>query len=236
MHRKIGIIGGLSPESTASYYLHITHTYTERFGDAGYPEIIIFSVNFKQYIAWKNHGRWDLIAENLVRAAKGLQAAGAELGLIATNTMHKVFDQVNDSVDFPMIHIVDPTAKQAGELGLRTLGLLGTDFTMQDGFYQERLSRSGLETLVPDIESQNTVHRIIMEELTQGRFLNQSKENLIQIIQGLIKRGAEGIVLGCTEIPLIIKQQDISMPVLDTAVLHAEAALEAAAGQSEAVS
>ena len=225
MHKKIGIIGGLSPESTVSYYLHITRAYVERFGDHSYPEIIIYSVNLEQYHRWRSANRWDLVADDLITSAQRLRKAGADFALIATNTMHKVFDAVQAAVDFPLIHIIDATAVKARELGLKTLGLLGTRYTMSDGFYHDRIAQSGLSLVVPPIEDQTVVHRIIVEELIQGRLQESSRASYRRVIEALIDRGAEGIVLGCTEIPLLIKQADASVPLLDTAVLHADAAL-----------
>jgi aspartate racemase len=226
MHKKIGIIGGLSPESTASYYLHITRTYVERYGDDGYPEILIYSVNLKKYHRWRSENRWDLIAEDLIISAKSLQKAGADFGLIATNTMHKVFDVVKDAVSIPLINIIDATAQRAGKMGLKKLGLLGTQYTMSDGFYHDQVTRYGLDTIVPDTEDQGVIHRIIVEELVRGKLLEASKFEYIRVINGLVGLGAEGIILGCTEIPLLIKQKDSSVPILDTADIHAEAALE----------
>lgn len=225
MHKKIGIIGGLSPESTVSYYLHITRSYVERFGDHSYPEIIIYSVNLEQYHRWRSANRWDLVAGDLIASAQRLRKAGADFGLIATNTMHKVFDAVQAAVDFPLIHIIDATAAKARERGLKTLGLLGTRYTMSDGFYHDRIAQSGLNLVVPPSADQAVVHRIIVEELIQGRLREDSKAAYRHIISGLIEQGAEGIILGCTEIPLLIQQPDSPVPLLDTAALHADAAL-----------
>jgi aspartate racemase len=226
MHKKIGIIGGLSPESTVSYYLHITRTYVERYGDYGYPEILIYSVNLENYHRWRSENRWDLIAENLIVAADCLKKAGADFGLIATNTMHKVFDIVKNVTSLPLINLIDVTAEKAKEMGLKKLGLLGTRYTMSDGFYQERIAGYGLNTIVPNPSDQNIIHKIIVEELVQGKFPEDSKSEYIRIINDLTQLGVEGIILGCTEIPLLIKQKDSSVPLLDTATIHAGAALD----------
>ena len=233
MHKKIGIVGGLSPESTVSYYLHITRSYVARFGDHGYPEIIIYSVNLEKYHQWRREDRWDRVAEDLVAAMQRLQKAGADFGLIATNTMHKVFDAVQAAVDFPLIHIIDATATTAKAQGLKKLGLLGTRYTMSDGFYHDRLARSGLDALVPPPEDQDIVHRIIVEELIQGRLRDASRAEYRRIIGRLVDHGAQGIILGCTEIPLLVKQEDSPVPLLDTAVIHADAALNFALRNSE---
>ncbi|ACL06551.1 aspartate racemase [Desulfatibacillum aliphaticivorans] len=226
MKQKIGIVGGLSPESTVSYYLYITRTYAERFGGYDYPEIIIYSVNLKKYHAWRSDDRWDLIADDLAASFQKLKSAGAEFGLIATNTMHKVFDLVAEKAGLPLINIIDETAGKAKELGLNKLGLLGTRYTMSDGFYQNRLSRFGLETVAPNPEQQEIIHNIIVEELVRGRFLEESKKIYLEIMEDLASQGAQGVILGCTEIPLLVKQEDLSAPLLDTAIIHAEAALK----------
>ena len=225
MHKKIGIIGGLSPESTVSYYLHITRTYVECFGDYGYPEIIIYSVNLENYHQWRSRNRWDLIAEDLIEAAERLRQAGADFGLIATNTMHKVFDTVQNAVDLPLIHLIDATVARIKEMEICTVGLLGTRYTMSDGFYEDRLSENGLETIVPEEKDQDIIHRIIVEELVRGRIIAASKQKYLEIIENMKNAGAKGVILGCTEIPLLVKQDDCSIPLYDTAVIHAEAAL-----------
>lgn len=231
MHKKIGIIGGLSPESTVSYYLHITRTYVERYGDYGYPEILIYSVNLENHHQWRGDNRWDLVAGDLIASAKSLQRAGADFGLIATNTMHKVFDEVSAAVDLPFLHIIDATAEKAREMGLGKLGLLGTRFTMSDGFYHEKMAQHGLRVLIPTHKDQDIIHDIIVEELVRGRLLEGSKSETIRVINELTALGAEGVVLGCTEIPLLVKPEDASVPLLDTAVIHADAALGHALGK-----
>ncbi|MBI9082823.1 MAG: amino acid racemase [Desulfobacterales bacterium] len=231
MHKKIGIIGGLSPESTVSYYLHITRTYVERYGDYGYPEIIIYSVNLENYHRWRGENRWDRVAGDLIASAKSLEKAGADFGLIATNTMHKVFDAVSAAVDLPLLHIIDATAAKAREMGLKNLGLLGTRFTMSDGFYHEKMAPYGINTIVPCPEDQDIIHDIIVEELVQGRLLEDSRAEYIRVIRELIRLGAEGVILGCTEIPLLVKPEDSSVPLLDTAIIHAGTALNHALRQ-----
>jgi aspartate racemase len=228
MKKKIGIVGGLSPESTVSYYLYITRTYAERYGNYDYPEIIIYSVNLENYHNWRRIDRWDLIIDDLVACFKKLENAGADFGLIATNTMHKVYEQVVNRVSLPIINIIDETAFRAKASGLNTLGLLGTRYTMSDGFYQARLAQFDIEALVPGAEHQELVHRIIVDELVRGQCTEKSRIKYIAIIHDLISRGAKGIILGCTEIPLLVKQEDIDIPLLDTAHIHAEAALNAA--------
>jgi len=228
MNKKIGIVGGLSPESTVSYYLYITRNYVERYDNYDYPEIIIYSVNLENYHKWRSIDRWDLIIDDLVSCLKKLKNAGADFGLIATNTMHKVFQQVADIVNLPLINIIDETAIKAKALELNTLGLLGTKYTMSDGFYQERLSQFDINALVPNSDQQEIIHKIIVDELVRGQFLKKSKDRYIEIIHDLVSRGANGIILGCTEIPLLIKKEDVDIQLLDTAAIHSEAALKAA--------
>ncbi|MBT8360083.1 MAG: amino acid racemase, partial [Deltaproteobacteria bacterium] len=222
------IVGGLSPESTVSYYLYITRKYAEIYGNYDYPEIIIYSVNLENYHQWRSIDRWDLIIDDLVSCFEKLKNAGSDFGLIATNTMHKVYEQVADIVELPLINIIDETALKAKELRLNTLGLLGTKYTMSDGFYQERLSKFDIKALVPNSDQQEVVHKIIVNELVRGQFLERSKSRYIEIIQDLVSRGAKGVILGCTEIPLLIKKEDVDIQLLDTAIIHSEAALKAA--------
>jgi aspartate racemase len=225
MHKRIGILGGMSPESTVAYYEYITRTYTERHGDYGYPEILIYSVSFQPYVDWPNQDRWDLVAQGLSQAAETLEAAGADLILIATNTMHLVFDQVQAQVDVPMLSLLDATAKAILARGLRKVGLLGTRFTMEQGFYQEALAHQGLDVLVPEAEDRSYVNHVIYEELVAGQIRDESRARFLDIIQELVDRGAEGVILGCTEIPLLVSEADAGIPLFDTTSIHAEAAL-----------
>jgi aspartate racemase len=226
MHKRIGILGGMSPESTAAYYEYITRTYTERYGDYGYPEIIIYSVSFQSYVDWPNQGRWDLVAQGLSDAAQKLEAAGADLILIATNTMHLVFDQVQASVQVPMLSLLDAVASAIREQGLETVGLLGTRFTMEKAFYQDALARQGITVLVPDAADREVVNAVIYDELVAGRIRDESRAGFVAIVQRLAQRGAKGVILGCTEIPLLIGETDTGLPLFDTTAIHAEAALQ----------
>ncbi|MDB5017319.1 MAG: amino acid racemase [Mucilaginibacter sp.] len=225
MHKKIGIIGGLSPESTVTYYLNITRKYIERFGDCSYPEIVIYSVNLENYHTWRQDNRWDLITDDLVLIAEKLRVAGADFGLIATNTMHKVFKEVQSKCSLPLLHILDPTINAIINAGVKKVGLLGTRFTMSETFYRDELAESQLESLVPDTEQQEIIHRIIEQELVRGILTNESRQQYLVIINDLITKGAEAVILGCTEIPLLISQSDCCVPVFDTAILHSDAAL-----------
>ena len=223
--KTIGILGGMSPESTVAYYEYITRTYTERFGDYGYPEVIIYSVSFQPYVDWPNAGRWDLVAAGLSEAARKLAAAGADFVLIATNTMHKVVAEVRAAVDVPVLSLLDAVGEAILAQGISTVGLLGTRFTMEKPFYRGALAEQGITVLVPEEAERDVVHRVIYDELVAGKIRAASREQYVAIIEGLAARGAEGIVLGCTEIPLLVRPEDVSLPLFDTTQIHAEAAL-----------
>jgi aspartate racemase len=232
MHKRIGILGGMSPESTVEYYQYITHSYTDRFGDYGYPEIIIYSVSFQPYVDWPLQDRWDLVAQGLSEAAQKLEAAGADFIVIATNTMHLVFDQVQASVSVPMLSLLDAVGeailgRRSGDLAqqMKTVGLLGTKFTMEKTFYQDALVQRGITVLVPDKEDREYVNAVIYDELVAGQIRDESRAGFVAIIKRLAERGAEGVILGCTEIPLLVSEEDAGMPLFDTTVIHAEAAL-----------
>jgi aspartate racemase len=215
----------MSPESTVAYYEYITRTYTERFGDYGYPEILIYSVSFQPYVDWPNQDRWDLVAQGLSEAAQRLAAAGADVLLIATNTMHLVFDKVQASVDLPMLSLLDATGQAILARGLHTVGLLGTRFTMEKTFYQDALTRQGITVLVPDADDRAAMNRIIYDELVAGQIRDESRASTVAIIRKLVARGAQGVILGCTEIPLLVSEADAGIPLFDTTTIHAEAAL-----------
>ena len=225
MAKKIGILGGMSPESTTEYYEYITRTYTARFGDYGYPEIIIYSVSFQPYVDWPNEDRWDLVAQGLSEAAQRLEAAGADFIIIATNTMHLVFDQVQANVNVPMLSLLDAVGEAILARGMKTVGLLGTKFTMEKTFYHDELARKGIAVLTPDADDREYVNRVIYDELVAGLIRDESRAGFVAIIEKLAARGAEGVILGCTEIPLLVSEADVGMPLFDTTTIHAEAAL-----------
>jgi aspartate racemase len=225
MHKRIGILGGMSPESTVEYYQYITHTYTERYGDYGYPEVIIYSVSFQSYVDWPEQDRWDLVAQGLSEAARKLEAAGAELIVIATNTMHIVYDQVQAGVTIPVLSLLDAVGDAVLAMGIDTVGLLGTRFTMERPFYQEALTRMGIHVLVPDEQDREYVNAVIYQELVAGQIRDQSRARFVAIVHKLAERGAQGVILGCTEIPLLVSERDVGLPLFNTTVIHAEAAL-----------
>jgi aspartate racemase len=231
--KKIGILGGMSPESTTLYYEHITRTYTARHGDYGYPEVLIYSVSFQKFVDWQRSGQWAEAAREMAAALERLRLAGADFGLIATNTMHYVFDQVRQAVQMPLVSIVDATVEAVQAAGLGSVALLGTVFTMRERFFLGGLERAGIQALVPEPDTQVRIHDIIFQELCRGEIRPGSRQVFLDAIARLRDRGAGGIILGCTEIPLLIGPRDCDLPLFNTALLHAEKALNLAvdAGQ-----
>jgi aspartate racemase len=223
--KRIGILGGMSPESTTLYYEHITRTYTAQYGDYGYPEILIYSVNFQKFVDWQRNGQWHDAALEMARALERLRLAGADFGLIATNTMHHVFDEVQQAVQMPLLSIVDATAEAVLGAGLKSVGLLGSIFTMRERFFLDVLERSGIAPLVPEPGEQLRVHEVIFQELCRGDIRPESRRLFLEIIERLRDRGAQGIILGCTEIPLLLQPRHCDLPLFNTALLHAGKAL-----------
>ncbi len=227
--KRIGILGGTTPESTAIYYRYLTREYTRRFGDHAYPEVLIYSVSFQRYVDWMRAGDWEAVADAAAEGLGRLADAGAEFGLMATNTFHRVFDRVAAAVPIPLLSIVDAVAERLTGLGCRRPALLGTRATMSAPFYSERLAALGMRTTVPDTEEQEAIDRTIFDELSRGDLRPASKEAILTIARRLIREEeADAVILGCTELPLLVEADDLPVPVLDTAVLHADAALEEA--------
>lgn len=225
MSKRIGILGGLTPESTVTYYQHIVHAWQQRHGDHRYPEIVIYSLSFQQFEDWMEAGEWDRIGAALEEGLRRVAAGGADFAVVATNTMHLLFDRLAASSPIPLISIVDATASAVASAGLRTVGLLGTRFTMEKRFYADGLARHGIASIVPGEAEREDIHRVIMQELSMGVLRDDSRQRYLEIMDHLARRGAEGIVLGCTEIPLLVTAAHTRLPLFDTAVLHAEAAL-----------
>ena len=223
--KRIGILGGMSPESTTLYYEHITRTYTAQHGDYGYPEILIYSVNFQKFVHWQRNGQWREAAQEMAGALERLRLAGADFGLIATNTMHFVFDEVQQAVHMPILSIVDATVEAVLGAGLQSVGMLGTVFTMRERFFRDALERSGVAALVPEPGDQLQVNEVIYQELCRGEIRPDSRRRFLEIIERLRDRGAQGIVLACTEIPLLLQPQHCGLPLFNTALLHAGKAL-----------
>jgi aspartate racemase len=226
VYKRIGIIGGMSPESTVEYYQYITRTYVERYGNYAYPEVLIYSVSFQPYVDWPEQDRWDLVAQGLSEAAQRLEGAGADVIAIATNTMHLVVDDVQVSVAVPVLSLLDVVAEAVLARGMHTVGLLGTRFTMEKGFYQGALARRGITVLVPDEEGRAYVNAVIYDELVAGQIRDTSRARYLALIGELAGRGAEGVILGCTEIPLLVRETDVDLPLFDTTALHAQAVLD----------
>ena len=224
--RTLGIIGGMSWESTESYYRLINEGIKSELGNLHSADLLIHSVDFAPIGTLQAQGAWDELGDIMVSSGKRLQAAGAQGLLIATNTMHKVAEQVQVATDLPLIHIAEATAKVIQDKGLTRVALLGTEFTMTEDFYKQRLIDAGLEVLVPDSDARSEIHRIIYDELCQGQFLDSSRQYYRQVITDLAEQGAQGVILGCTEIGLLIKQADSPIPVFDTTAIHAAAAVD----------
>ncbi|WP_422777733.1 aspartate/glutamate racemase family protein [Pseudomonas mediterranea] len=223
--RTIGLIGGMSWESSAEYYRLINQQVRDRLGPLRSAQLLMHSVDFGPVEQAQHAGRWDDAAAILVDAAQHLQAGGAECVVLCTNTMHKVAAQIQSSISIPFLHIADPTSQAAIDGGTVTVGLLGTAFTMEQDFLKERLSAQGLTVLVPDAEERQAVHRIIYDELCVGVISPASRQVYQQVIESLTRRGAQAIILGCTEIGLLIKPEHSALPLLDTTHLHARAAV-----------
>lgn len=226
--RVIGLIGGMSWESTAEYYRLLNELTRVRLGGLHSSRCIVYSVDFAEIERLQVAGEWERAGQVLAAAGKSLEAAGAELLLICTNTMHKVADQVAAAVSIPLLHLADTTAAAVRTAGLTRVGLLGTAFTMEQDFYRGRLAEHDLEVLVPAAADRDTVHRVIYDELCQGIIRPESRTAYLKVIDELISRGAEGIILGCTEIELLIGPDDTPVPTFPTTRLHAEAAVTAA--------
>lgn len=223
--KTIGLIGGLSWESTADYYRYINTFVKEQLGGLHSAKCLLYSFDFEEIVALQKAGNWDKATELMIHAAKTLETGGADIVLICTNTMHKMAKEVQAAVSIPLLHIAEVTGNEAKDAGLKKVGLLGTMFTMEHSFYKEALLDQEIETIVPEKEDREAVHRIIFDELCKGIILPESKEIYLHIIDKLLAQGAEGIILGCTEIPLLIKQEDSSIPLFDTTFLHAKAAV-----------
>ena len=223
--KTLGLIGGMSWESTASYYAWINRYVAERLGGLHSAQLLLYSVDFAPLEAMQAEGRWAEAGQVLADAGRRLEAAGAELLVLCTNTMHVVAHAMESAVSIPLLHIADPTAVAIREAGLSRVGLLGTRYTMEADFYRGRLQGvHGLEVLVPDAGDRRLVHRVIYEELCLGRIEAGSRAAYQRVVNGLAERGAQGVILGCTEIGLLLSGPDASVPLFDTARLHAEAA------------
>lgn len=223
--KTLGLIGGMSWESTIPYYRQINQIIKQELGGLHSAKIVLVSVDFHEIEAMQRAGDWQAAGQVLAQAARGLHAAGAEAIVLCTNTMHKVASDIEAAAPIPLLHIADPCADAIKAQGLQRIGLLGTRFTMEQAFYKDRLQeRHGLQVLTPDEPDRATVHRIIYEELCLGEIKEESRLAYQSIIAKLIAQGAQAIILGCTEISLLIKPEHASVALFDTTALHAQGA------------
>jgi len=230
--KTIGMIGGMSWESSAEYYRMVNEEVKRQLGGLHSAKIILFSVDFNEVERCQSEGRWDDAGEILGEAAYSLEKAGADFIVICTNTMHKVIDQIYQKTSLPILHIADETAAQIKKLGIKKVGLLGTKYTMEQDFYKSRIQSENIEVLIPDEKDRDLINKTIFNELCLGTILPSSKDYFKRIIEGLSAEGAEGIILGCTEIGLLIKQEDTAIPLFDTTFVHAHGAVEKALDSS----
>jgi aspartate racemase len=225
--KTIGLIGGMSWESSLEYYRLINELVRERLGGQNNAKSVLYTVNFHEIEQMQIEGRWDDAARLLATAAQGLEQADADFIVLCTNTMHKVVPAIQAAVDIPLLHIAGATAQRIQAAGLKRIGLLGTAYTMEQDFYKGILERDyGLEVLIPDDTERQEVHRIIYDELCLGQVLPESRQRYREIMRNLEVRGAEGIILGCTEITLLVKAEDSTVPQFYTTRIHAEVAVD----------
>jgi len=223
--KRIGILGGMGPEATILYYSYITGEYNKRFGDYAFPEIIIYSVKFQQFLDLFYEGKWETVSDEVLRGLDRLHRAGADFGIMATNTLHRVFEMIQKRSPLPLISIIDSVIEAIKSEKMQTVGLLATMFTMKEGFYVNRLRKEGIQTILPERKDQQRIQEIIVSELTIGRVERRSKETFLRIIDKFENRGAKGIILGCTEIPLLLHPEECNLRLFNSTLLHAESAL-----------
>lgn len=227
--KTIGMIGGMSWESSAEYYRIINEEVKRRLGDLHSAKCVLASVDFAEIEVLQREGRWEEAGRAMAAEARALERAGADFVILCTNTMHISAAEIEAAISIPFLHIADPTAEAVKAAGIQTVGLLGTRFTMEQDFYKGRLQeKHGLRVLVPDAEDRDIVHRVIYEELVLGVVNPQSRAQYARIMQGLVDKGGQGIILGCTEIGLLVKAEDSRVPLFDTTLIHALAAVDLA--------
>ncbi len=225
--KTIGLIGGMSWESSLEYYRMINKLVKKELGEPHSAELIMYSVDFAEYEELQHQGNWGALTAKMIELAKKVEAAGADIILICTNTMHKMAAEVEENINIPLLHIADAAAAAIKAEKIEEVALLGTKFTMEEDFYKKRLKdEHGIEVIIPDKRDREIVHNVIYKELISGLIKDESREKFKEIIKKLKKRGAEGVVLGCTEIPLLIKDKDSPIPVFDTSAIHAAKAVE----------
>jgi aspartate racemase len=235
--KTIGVIGGMSWESTVPYYRRINELAHERLGGLHSARMVLLSVDFHDIEALQSAAEWEEAGRQLAQAARDVEAAGADCMVLATNTMHKVAPAIEAAIGIPLLHIADATGEAIRAAGIGTVGLLGTRFTMEEEFYRKRLAeRHGLTVLTPDAEDRAFINRVIYTELCCGTISEASRDSFRDIIARLVEHGAEGVILGCTEIPLLVAASDASVPLFDTGELHVRAAVEFSLGDDERIS
>jgi len=220
----IGLIGGMSWESTVTYYKIINETVKEKLGGLHSAKCILYSVDFQEIEECQANGNWEKSGEILGEAAYNLEKAGADFIVICTNTMHKVVNQIKEKISIPILHIAEMTAEKILEKGLKNIALLGTKYTMEQDFYKSKLIEKGINVIIPDKNDIEIINEVIYDELCLGTINSDSKKKFLEIVDKLRSKGAEGIILGCTEIGLLIKNEDTDVPLFDTAIIHAEQA------------
>ncbi|NLO98092.1 MAG: aspartate/glutamate racemase family protein [Peptococcaceae bacterium] len=224
--KTIGLIGGMSWESSAEYYRLINEEVKQRLGGLHSAKCVLYSVDFEEIEIYQRKGEWEKAARILTDAASRLQLAGADFIIICTNTMHKVADEIQAGIKIPILHIADITAQKVLSCGIERVGLLGTIYTMEQDFYKSRLEAKGIKVLIPKERDRLIVNKVIYNELCLGKIVEESRAEYKRIIEDLIAQGAEGIILGCTEIGLLVKSEDATVPLFDTTLLHALGAVD----------
>lgn len=227
--KTIGLIGGMSWESSLEYYRIINEQVKKNLGGSHSAKSLMYSVDFEEIKLLQHEGNWDKATQIMVDAAKRLEKGGADFVVICTNTMHKMADQMQSQIQIPILHIVDATAERIHAKGIKKIGLLGTKFTMEEDFYKARLqNKFGLQVIIPNSPDRQIIHDVIYNELVLGILKQDSREQYIRIINQIVNNGAEGVILGCTEIPLLVHQKDVNVCLFDTTRIHAETAVEKA--------
>ena len=225
--RTIGLLGGMTSESSAEYYKLINNFVREELGGNHSAESVMVSVDFGEMEPLMEAGEWEKLKSEITKTARQIESGGADFLVICTNTIHKFADHIQNSLSIPLLNIIDATAEKIKERGFKTIGLLGTRFTMQEDFYKNRLlEKHGISSVIPNEVDRKTIHNVIMEELSIGVVNDSSRKKYLEIIKKLSEKGAEGVILGCTEIPLLVKSDDCNIPLFDTTTIHARAAVD----------
>ncbi|MFX0167262.1 MAG: aspartate/glutamate racemase family protein [Candidatus Hodarchaeota archaeon] len=225
--KLLGLIGGMSWENTIEYYTVINQMVNERLGSWNSAKILLYSVNFEEILLLENNNEWDRISKIVFEISTQLKNSGCEVLLICSNTMHKVADQIQEKISIPLINVIDETAKEIKLKNIQNIGLLGTKFTMEQDFYTQKLKNIyNLNPIIPVAKDRNYIHETIYNQFAKGIFIDKTKHKFLKIINDLVEKGSEGIILGCTELPLLIKQEDVDIPLFDTLKIHLKSAVD----------